>query len=68
MRNITKRRRKSKRLGEAEDWSAMDLQNQPIDTKVELIRALIPLGLMAMQEMLEAAVCALAGAATVKLT
>ena len=62
MRNITKRRRKSKRLGEAEDWSAMDLQNQPIDTKVELIRALIPLGLMAMQEMLEAEVCALAGA------
>ena len=62
MYSITKRRRKSKRFGEAVDWSVLDLPSQPIDTKVELIRALIPLGLMAVQEMLEDEVCALAGA------
>ena len=62
MRSISKRRRKSKRLGEPVDWSAIDFHRQPIDSKVELIGALIPLGLMAMQEMLEAEVCALAGA------
>lgn len=62
MRSISKRRRKSKRLGEPVDWSALGFHDQPIDTQVELIRALIPLGLMAMQEMLEAEVCALAGA------
>jgi transposase-like protein len=61
MRSISKRRRKSKRLGEPVDWSAIDFHRQPIDTKVELIRALIPLGLMALQETLEAEVCALAG-------
>lgn len=62
MRSITKRGRKSKQFGDAVDWLAMDLARQPIDTKVELIRALIPLGLMAVQEMLEDEVCALAGA------
>ena len=61
MRSISKRRRKSKRLGEPVDWSAIDFHRQPINTKVELIRALIPLGLMALQEMLEAEVCTLAG-------
>lgn len=62
MRSISKRRRKSKRLGEPVEGSALGFHDQPIDTQVELIRALIPLGLMAMQEMLEAEVCALAGA------
>ncbi len=62
MRSISKRRRKSKRLGEPVDWSAIDFHRQPIDTKVELIRALVPLGLMALQDTLEAEVCALAGA------
>lgn len=62
MHSITKRSRKSKRLRDTEDWTMLDLPNQPIDTKVELIRALIPLGLMAVQEMLEEEVCALAGA------
>jgi transposase-like protein len=61
MRSISKRRRKSKRLGDPVDWSGLGFHDQPIDTKVELIRALIPLGLMALQEMLEAEVCALAG-------
>ncbi len=62
MSSITKRRRKSKRLGVAVDWSAKDFHTEQLDTKVELIRALIPLGLMAVQEMLEDEVCALAGA------
>ena len=53
MRSITKRRCKSKRLGEAVDGSAVDFPRESVDTKVELIRALIPLGLMAVQEMLE---------------
>ena len=61
MRSITKRRCKSKRLGEAVDGSAVDFPRESVDTKVELIRALIPLGLMAVQEMLEQEVCGLAG-------
>jgi transposase-like protein len=39
----------------------MDIHTESLDTKVELIRALIPLGLMAVQEMLEDEVWALAG-------
>lgn len=62
MHSISNRRGKRKRLSEATDWSGFDFDSQPIDTKVELIRALIPLGLMAVQEMLEAEVSALAGA------
>jgi hypothetical protein len=61
MRSMTKRRRKSKRLGAPAQCSAADYLNGSIDTKVELIRALIPLGLMAVQEMLEDEVCTLAG-------
>ncbi len=53
MLKITKRRRKSKRLGLPAQCSAADYLNQSIDTKVEPIRALIPLGLMAVQKMLE---------------
>ncbi len=62
MRSIANRQGKRKRLGETTDWSAIDFHTQPMHTKVEIIRALIPLGLMAVQEMLEAEVCALAGA------
>lgn len=61
MHSISKRGRKSKRLGSAIDWAAVNFHEQPIDTKVELIRALIPLGLMAVEEILEAEVCALVG-------
>jgi len=61
MRSIANRHGKRKRLGEAAGWSAMDFHTQPMDTKVELIRALIPLGLMAVQKMLEVEVCRLAG-------
>ncbi|MDH3692799.1 MAG: transposase [Gammaproteobacteria bacterium] len=61
MHSISNRGRKRKRLSEASDWAGFDFDGQPIDTKVELIRALIPLGLMAVQEMLEAEVYALAG-------
>jgi len=61
MRSIANRHGKRNRLGEAVDWSAIDFHTQPLDTKVELIRALIPLGLMAVQEMLEGEVWRLAG-------
>jgi hypothetical protein len=61
MRSIANRHGKRNRLGEATNWSAIDFHTQPLDTKAELIRALIPLGLMAVQEMLEGEVCRLAG-------
>lgn len=62
MHSISNRRIKRKRLSKAKDWLGIDFDSQPMDTKVELIRALIPLGLMAVQQMLETEVCALAGA------
>jgi len=62
MHSISNRRAKRKRLSDANDWLGFDFEGQPIDTKVELIRALIPLGLMAVQDMSEAEVCGLAGA------
>ena len=62
MKRFEQKRRKSKRLGTAEDRKMADLQGMEIDTRVELIRALIPLGLMHVQEMLEQEVDELAGA------
>jgi hypothetical protein len=59
-------RRKSKRLGTADVISAEDYEGQPVDSKIELIRALVPLGLMAIKDMLEQEVCELAGARYVR--
>jgi putative transposase len=55
-------RRKGKRLGIADVISAEDYEGQPVNSKIELIRALVPLGLMAIKDMLEQEVCELAGA------
>ena len=64
MRSIAKttKRKKIQRLGPVqvirpEQYDAFD-----VDSKVECIRALIPLGLMHVQEVLETEVCTLAGA------
>ena len=56
------RSKKTKRLGQVrvirpEQYEAFD-----VDSKLECIRALIPLGLMRIHELLEDEVCALAGA------
>jgi transposase-like protein len=62
MKSLERRRRKSKRLGTAEARKIADLQGLELDARVELIRALIPLGLMHVAEMLEEEVAGLAGA------
>ena len=56
-----KKRKKSRRLGEVEVISREEYAGFDLDAKVEAIRALIPLGLMHVQETLEEEVTALAG-------
>ena len=55
------KRKKSRRLGEVEVISREEYSDFDLDAKVEAIRALIPLGLMHVQETLEEEVTALAG-------
>jgi transposase-like protein len=55
------RRKKSKRLGEAEILSQAEYAALQLDARVNLIRALIPLGLMHVEELLLEEVEALAG-------
>lgn len=55
------RSKKTKVLGTPDVVSAEEFASMALDTKVELIQALIPLGLMAVSETLEAEVTALAG-------
>ncbi|NIR29180.1 MAG: hypothetical protein GWN84_07660 [Gammaproteobacteria bacterium] len=61
MHSINRNTSKLNRLGPAKRHSWADFQVAEIDTKVELIRALIPLGLMAACDMLEAEVEELVG-------
>ena len=64
MRSITNprnRSKKTKRLGPASELGAKDYEAFAVDSKLECIRALIPLGLMHLHELLEEEVCALAG-------
>ncbi len=64
MRSVLRRvgkRKKSRRLGEVEVISREEYAGFDLDAKVEAIRALIPLGLMHVQETLEEEVTALAG-------
>ncbi len=56
-----KRRKKSRRLGEVEVVKREDYGELELDSKVEMIRALVPLGLMHVQELLDEQVKALAG-------
>jgi len=57
-----KRSKKTKRLGIVQVIRPDEYEAFDVDSKVECIRALIPLGLMHVQEALEEEVCILAGA------
>lgn len=61
MRSIHRRGRKHKRLGKARQATLEAFDDFEVDTKVELIRALVPLGLMAVQDTLLSEVMELAG-------
>jgi len=56
-----KERKKSRRLGEVEVMEREEYGELDVDSKVEMIRALVPLGLMHVQELLDDEVRALAG-------
>ena len=56
-----KKRKKSRVLGEVEVVSRDEYSGLELDPKVEMIRALIPLGLMHVEELLDEEVKALAG-------
>ena len=56
-----KERKKSRRLGEVEVMEREEYGALEVDSKVEMIRALVPLGLMHVQELLDDEVRALAG-------
>ncbi len=57
-----KRRKKTRRLGRVDVMSREGYGELELDSKVELIRSLVPLGLMHAQELLEQEVHALTGA------
>ena len=57
----TKRSKKTKRLGPVRLIPPKQYEAFDVSSKMECIRALIPLGLMRIQELLEEEVCALAG-------
>jgi len=61
MPQITRKRKKSKKMGEPEIVSREDVAAMDVDSRLELIRSLIPLGLMAVYEELDREVDALAG-------
>ena len=56
-----KERKKSRRLGAVQVMEREDYGELEVDSKVEMIRALVPLGLMHVQELLDDEVRALAG-------
>jgi transposase-like protein len=62
MANLQKRSKKTTRLGPVQVIRGEQYEAFDVDSKVECIRALIPLGLMHVQEVLEEEVCTLAGA------
>ena len=58
----TKRSKKKKRLGPVRVMRPEHYETFDVNSKLECIHALIPLGLMRIQELLEDEVCTLAGA------
>ena len=56
-----RKRKKSRTLGPVEIIRREDYAELEVDAKVELIRSLVPLGLMHVEEVLDAEVTALAG-------
>ena len=61
LRSVQKRK-KSRRLGEVDVISREEYAEFDVDSKVEMIRALVPLGLMHVQELLDDEIAELAGA------
>ena len=57
-----RKRKKSRRLGEVEIVNREEYADFAMDSKVEMIRALVPLGLMHVEEMLDDEITELAGA------
>ena len=71
MRSVTKstkRSKKTKRLGPAQIIRPEEYEGFDVETKIACIQALIPLGLMQVQAVLEEEVCTLAGARYVRKT
>ena len=60
LRSVRKRK-KSRVLGEVQVVSREEYTGLDVDSKVEMIRALVPLGLMQVEELLDEEVKALAG-------
>ena len=60
LRSVTKRK-KVRRLGQVEIIARSQYADMELDAKVELIRSLVPLGLMHVEEILDEEVVALAG-------
>jgi transposase-like protein len=60
-RLVRERKGKSRRLGEVEVMERESFQDVDLDVKVEMIRSLVPLGLMHVKELLDDEVVALAG-------
>jgi len=60
-RLVGQRNRKSRRLGEPEVVSREQVPDMDLDVRVEMIRSLVPLGLMHVRELLDEEVNALAG-------
>ncbi len=61
MPHIAGKRKKSKKMGRPQIVNRDDVEAMDVDSRLELIRSLIPLGLMAVYEELEREVDALAG-------
>jgi putative transposase len=61
-----KKRKKSRRMGEVEIANRDEYAGFDVDSKVEMIRALVPLGLMHVAELLDDEVTELAGARHVR--
>ena len=62
MPHLVKERKKAKRLGEPRIIRSEEFEGYDIDTRLEMIRALIPIGIMAIYEELDQEVVKLAGA------
>ena len=61
MKSIKQKRSKSKRLGDPEMRGLPSFLSEDMETKVALIQSLVPLGLMAINDMLQREVAELAG-------
>jgi transposase-like protein len=61
MPRVIGKRKKSRVMGKSQLLGRSEYEALQMDAKVEVIRALIPLGLMHVQELLDGEVCALAG-------